>query len=276
MRILKNRLVLLTSVILASLAPSAFLPLTPWFVGLFEKVAPLQLWGPVALTGFCIVCSMFPIPAVIPILASGFLFGLLEGSLISEIGTTVGACGAFLIARTVARHRMAGRIPATGRLAILDRAVGEQGLKVVLLSRLSPIAPFISLNYVFGLTQVSFRHYVWGTLLGGAPGTVLFVFFGAGLHSLREIVAYNDGQNQDTLVHRLFFWGSLAVTVVVTVWLTWLAHRALRRALPQGPAPGEQELTRRSYRAAEPRLDGRSVLDLFSSDRVFGIIRRWL
>lgn len=40
------------------------------------------------------------------------------------------------------------------RFGIMDRAVADDGWKIVLLTRLSPAFPFPSLNYAFGLTRV--------------------------------------------------------------------------------------------------------------------------
>ena len=73
--------------------------------------------------------------------------------------------------------RLGGRKTA-GAAAILglDKAVGEQGAVVVLLTRLSPIFPFSLLNYGLGLTQVKLSHYVLASWLGMIPGTVLYVY----------------------------------------------------------------------------------------------------
>ena len=57
-----------------------------------------------------------------------------------------------------------------------------------------------------------------------APGTILYVSFGAGLHSLHEIIAYPHGENHTTMTYRLFVWTSLITTVVVSVWLTRVAR----------------------------------------------------
>jgi uncharacterized membrane protein YdjX (TVP38/TMEM64 family) len=251
-RVRRTRLVLLVVIILGLTAPSALLPFTPWFVGLFERIAHVQFWGPAVLEGSCVVSGVFPFPAVIPILASGFLLGVFRGSLIAVSGSTLGACVAFLIGRTVAHRWLAGRVGLGGRAAALDRAVGAQGFRIVLLSRLSPFAPFIPVNYAFSLTQVSFGQYTWGTLVGGAPGTILYVFFGAGLHSLREIMTH-AGQNPTTATRQVLLYISLAVTLVVSVWLTWIARRALRQALPQEPPPEDQ-------RTAPPSGAGRGLL----------------
>lgn len=243
-RSMKTKLAVHMAVLLGLFAPATLLPLAPWFVASFEYVSHLRVWGPAAFCGICIVASVLPVPTVLAVLATGFLFGVFVGSLVSIIGTTVGACVAFLLARIVARPWVAGKIAGGGRLAALNRAVGEQGFKVVLLSRLSPIAPFISLNYAFGLTQVSLGQYAWGTLIGGAPGTILYVFLGAGLHSLHEIITYRHGQDHTTTADRLFFWISLITTVVVTVWLTRVARAALRQAMPK-ETPQEEEALKR-------------------------------
>jgi uncharacterized membrane protein YdjX (TVP38/TMEM64 family) len=255
MRIRRTRLILMAIIILGLTAPSALLPFTPWFVGLFERIARVSFWGPAVLEGSCVVSGVFPFPAVIPILASGFLLGVFPGSLVAISGTTLGACAAFLIGRTLARPWIAGRVGLGGRAAALDRAVGAQGFRIVLLSRLSPFAPFIPVSYAFSLTRVSFGQYAWGTLVGGAPGTILYVFFGAGLRSLREIMTY-AGPDRATTAHRIFLWASLAVTAVVSVWLTWIARRALRQAIPKAPVPGDQRIGQPSGAGRGPLQGG--------------------
>ena len=59
------------------------------------------------------------------------------------------------------------------RFAALDKAVGERGALVVLLTRLSPAFPFTLLNYALGLTRVRLRTYVFVSWLGMMPGTLL-------------------------------------------------------------------------------------------------------
>ena len=168
---------------------------------------------------------MLPVPTVFAVLATGFLFGVFVGSLVSIIGTTARSVCGVPPRPDSCPAWVAGKLASWGRLAALDRAVGEQGFKVVLLSRLSPIALLISLNYAFGLTQASLCANTPGALcIGGMPGTVLYVFFGAGLHSLHEVITYRQGQNHTAMAHRLFVWTSLITTVVVSVWLTRVAR----------------------------------------------------
>ena len=229
----KIKLALLLMVLVEWIVPMAFVPFLPWLLPPFERIARERFWGPLTLAGFCALASVIPFPTLVAVLAAGFLLGVVLGSVVSLLGTTVGACTAFLLARVVARRWVGGPVVLSGRLALLDQAVGAQGFKIVLLTRLSPLGPFISLSYAFGLTQVSLGQYSCGTLIGGAPGTILYAFFGAGLHSLHEIIAYPKRGSQALAAHQVFFWASLIITVGVSIWLTRVARRALREAMPK-------------------------------------------
>lgn len=55
----------------------------------------------------------------------------------------------------------------------------------MVLLRLSPIIPFNTLNYISGVTAVSYPAYVW-SLFAILPGTILYVFLGAIASSLAE------------------------------------------------------------------------------------------
>ena len=207
------------------------LPVIPCVANALECVEQSGVWGPVVLGVFYVACCVFLVPGSIPTLASGFLFGVLLGSITAVLGSTVGACAAFLVGRTMARGWVARQIARSRRFTRIDRMIGRHGFKVVLLSRLSPISPFIILNYLFSLTKVSFGEYALGSLIGMIPGTVLFVYFGAGLRSLAEVTAFAEGRIPPTAAERVFFWTGLAVTVVITVVLARLAHRSLRRGV---------------------------------------------
>src|SRR5207249_1644516 len=80
---------------------------------------------------------------------------------------------AFLVGRYVARDAIARKIQKHQKFAAIDRAVADEGWKIVLLTRLSPVFPFVLLNYAFGLTRVKLSHYVLASWLGMIPGTLL-------------------------------------------------------------------------------------------------------
>jgi uncharacterized membrane protein YdjX (TVP38/TMEM64 family) len=234
---MKVKLVILAVVLVGLMVSVVIIPIVPWLVEVLARTSRLGFWAPVAYGGLYIATCLLLIPASIPTLAAGFFFGVPLGSAISILGSTVGACAAFLVGRFLARDWILARETRSRRFNALDNAVSEHGLKIVVLSRLSPISPFIVLNYMFALTKVSCWKYALGTLVGAAPGMTLFVFFGAGLRSLEEVVAYARGESRPMLTHQVFFWASLLVTVLVTVFLARWARQALRNAMPPDEAP---------------------------------------
>jgi uncharacterized membrane protein YdjX (TVP38/TMEM64 family) len=232
------RLIVLAVIIAGVIGAMLLPPVIPCIADALACVERSGIWGPVVLGVFYIACCIFLVPGSIPTLAAGFLFGVGLGSLTAILGSTIGACAAFLVGRTMARGWVARRIARSRRFTAIDRMVGRHGLKVVLLTRLSPISPFVVVNYLFSLTKVSFWQYALGSLIGMIPGTVMFVYFGAGLRSLAEVTAFAKGQLPASAAERVFFWAGLAVAVIIVVVLARLAHASLQRAMPKDEEDG--------------------------------------
>jgi uncharacterized membrane protein YdjX (TVP38/TMEM64 family) len=135
-----------------------------------------------------------------------------------------------MVARTFGRSWISKKIATNEKFAAIDSAVAQQGFKIVLLIRLSPVFPFNLLNYAFGLTKVSFTKYALGSWIGMLPGTIMYVYFGAGLRSLADAAA---GKVETGAAGQIFFWVGLAVTIAVTVFVTRLAGNALKQAAPE-------------------------------------------
>jgi len=94
----------------------------------------------------------------------GVVYGAIFGSIYVFIGATLGATAAFLVGRYLARGWVAKKIARNQKFQAIDEAVGKEGFKIVLLTRLSPIFPFSLLNYAFSITQVSLKDYFFGSL----------------------------------------------------------------------------------------------------------------
>jgi uncharacterized membrane protein YdjX (TVP38/TMEM64 family) len=91
---------------------------------------------------------------------------------------------AFLIARYFARERILKLVEGNQKFLAIDKAIGDNGFKVVTLLRLSPLLPFSLGNYLYGLTSVKFLPYVLGRLvstlfacLGSVITIYLYSFF---------------------------------------------------------------------------------------------------
>jgi len=102
----------------------------------------------------------------------------------------------------------------------------NQGFKIVLLCRMSPIFPFILLNYFLGLTSVRTGAYVLGNLFGMVPANFVFVYIGATAH---DAVAGPAEASLDFYQQAIRYLG-LAATLVVFAVITRMARRALREA----------------------------------------------
>ncbi len=185
----------------------------------------LGLWGPVVFVlGYAVATVAF-IPGSLLTLAGGAIFGLGEGAAFVFAGASLGATGAFLASRYLVRGAVERRVAAEPRFAAIDRAVGREGFKIVVLLRLTPVVPFVLLNYALGLTKVKLSHYV-GAFVGMFPATLLYVYYGKVLGDVAEVAAGVEVEQG---------WGTwvatgigLAATVAVIVVVTRIARRALR------------------------------------------------
>lgn len=199
---------------------------TETFVSFVEgqgALAPL-----VFVLGYALATVAF-VPGTVLSVAAGALFGLVEGSAVVFAGATLGANLAFLLARTVARDLVAERVGRSPRFEAVDRAVGEQGLRIVLLLRLSPVFPFNLLNYALGLTRVRFVDNLVGCL-GMLPATVLYVYLGTLAGEAAAVVARGGPPPERGVGYYAVLLLGLAATAAVTVVVTRLARRALAEA----------------------------------------------
>lgn len=188
--------------------------------GALEWIMQLGGWGQVFFVLIYAAATVLLIPGTILGLGAGAMFGVLHGSLLVSLGSTLGATCAFLLGRYLARDWVAGKIAKRTSFAAIDQAVAREGWKIVLLTRLSPVFPFTLLNYAFGLTPVSLRDYVVASWIGMLPGTVMFVYLGSLARAGVEPQAHTTGE---WILHGL----GLLATVTVTVFVTRLARRAL-------------------------------------------------
>jgi uncharacterized membrane protein YdjX (TVP38/TMEM64 family) len=65
------------------------------------------------------------------------------------------------------------------------KALETNGLKIMILLRLSPLIPYNALDYISGVTSIPLRDYSLA-LIGILPGTILFCFVGATASSLAD------------------------------------------------------------------------------------------
>ncbi len=133
-------------------------------------------FGPAAFVAAYALLTVALVPATIPSLAAGALFGPVWGSLLVVAGATAGAVAAFEIARRVGHQRT--RRLVGERVLRADAWMHRRGISGVIGLRLLPVVPFNALNYAFGLSSVRRRDHALGTAIGIIPGSVAFVALG--------------------------------------------------------------------------------------------------
>lgn len=134
------------------------------------------VFGPIVFITIYAVATVAFVPGSILTLAGGAIFGPVFGAIWNLIGATLGATGAFLIARYVAGDWVARR--AGGRLAAIVGGVEEEGWRFVAFVRLAPLFPFNLVNYAFGLTRVSLAEYIVASAVCMAPGAIAYTYLG--------------------------------------------------------------------------------------------------
>lgn len=195
--------------------------------GFAEWVESLGLLGPVVfIVGYALAVVAF-VPASLLTLAAGAIFGIGAGTAYVFAAAVLGSSLAFLVSRYFARRAVESRLEGNRKFEAIDRAVGEQGRRIVFLLRLSPAFPFNLLNYALGLTSVRFVDY-FAASIGMLPGTLLYVYSGKAAGEVAQI-AGGAGPGRSTGEWLLLGVGLLA-TAVVTVLVTRIARRALSEA----------------------------------------------
>lgn len=189
-----------------------------------EWIESLGSIGAIAFIGIYIIATIAFLPAFILTLGAGVLFGVWWGSVYVFIGATLGAIAAFLVGRYLVRDWVAKKIAGNDKFSAIDRAVGKEGLKIVLLTRLSPIFPFNLLNYAFGVTGVSIKDYIIGSI-GMIPGTMMFVYIGSLVGSV-ALIGTETAPTNPTLQWTIRIVGFVA-TIAVTIYITRIAKQAL-------------------------------------------------
>jgi len=196
-----------------------------------SQVLPLlqSPWGAVLFVPLYAVWVTLLLPGVWASMLAGALYGPWWGSLVVFVGACLGAEMAFLLGRHWLRDWARRRLAAVPKLQSLEQAVSKEGLKLVLLTRLSPAFPFSLLNFAYGLSEVSLRDYNIG-LIGILPGTILFCGLGALAGDVARFGDVLSGKADP------FTWGLRVVGLFATLASVWFVGRAAQRVLSNNEA----------------------------------------
>jgi len=173
------RLGLILLVLLALAAAWRWTPLGEWL-----SVERITGWldhlrgspsAPFIILGGYIVGSLVLVPITLMILATAFAFGPLAGSAYSLVGCLLAAVITYAVGRILGRDKV--RRLAGSRLDRVKRRLADHGFVTMLTVRVVPIAPYTVVNIVAGAFHIRFRDFIFGTILGMAPGILAITVF---------------------------------------------------------------------------------------------------
>jgi uncharacterized membrane protein YdjX (TVP38/TMEM64 family) len=227
------RPIILGLVIVALVVATIVFDVNVYLRAVLDWVRDRGILGVVVYGALYVAATVFFVPGSILTLGAGFIYGVGYGTVYVSISSTIGATAAFLVGRYLARGWVAGKVEGNQRFKQIDDAVGREGWKIVGLTRLSPVFPFNMLNYAYGLTKVRLRDYVLASWIGMIPGTIMYVYIGSVAGNLATLGAE---ERLRTPAEWILYGVGLVATVIVTVFVTRLARRALSRRTAIDPA----------------------------------------
>ena len=209
--------------------------------------------GAVLLAAVYVVAAVCFVPGSILTLGAGAAFssalglhwGVVVGTISVWVGAAVGGLVAFALGRFVL-HRLVQRQLRRWKLtAALDGALRDEGLKLMVLLRLSTLIPFNALNYVLAGSSVSASKYAMA-LPAMLPATIAYVYLGASVAEAARSGAEDDGGEAALRIVLLVV--GLVVTFAAVIALSVYAKRQLRKhglgsqstGLGEGGGEGEE------------------------------------
>jgi uncharacterized membrane protein YdjX (TVP38/TMEM64 family) len=132
----------------------------------------------------CLTCLPIPVTALFS-LAGGLFFGTWLGALYSIIAATIGSMLFFLFIRYVFGVTLQDRYRE--QLKAFNGEIAQYGYSYLLSTHFFMIIPLFIVNTLAGLTALSWWTFMWTTIIGLIPGTVVFALAGQKLMEIESI-----------------------------------------------------------------------------------------
>ena len=182
-------LILIGAACLIYIGPAKYLNLD-FIKAMLDQLTSYRQQNPITMillySGIYIAVTAASIPgALILTLLGGAIFGFALGSVIVLISATIGATIAFLVARYLFDDLVQNRMG--DRLTSIRENFRKEGALYLFSLRLVPVIPFFAINLLMGLTSIKTSTYFGASLIGMAPGTMVFINTGTQLAKLDSI-----------------------------------------------------------------------------------------
>jgi uncharacterized membrane protein YdjX (TVP38/TMEM64 family) len=197
-----------------------------WIGAVILQLTHLGPWGPILFVGTYIVAALTLAPAFLLTFAAGAVYGLWRGTILVYVGAVLGASAVFALASPLTRTRLLHWIDRDTRVAAVRAALVGDAVWVMFLLRLSPLVPYVLLNYALAVSGVRYRDFLKASI-GMLPAIVMYVYYGKIVGDVAKITAGISPPRG------IGYWIFVSIGLVATIIATTMITRAARRAIDQ-------------------------------------------
>jgi phosphatidylserine/phosphatidylglycerophosphate/cardiolipin synthase-like enzyme/uncharacterized membrane protein YdjX (TVP38/TMEM64 family) len=125
---------------------------------------------PLLVMAIYVVAGVVGVPITLMIIATVTVFGTWAGMFYALAGAELSALATFFIGHLLGRDavkRLAG-----SRVNRLSQTLASRGIVTIITVRIIPVAPFSVINVIAGVSDIRFRDFAIGSLIGLIPGVV--------------------------------------------------------------------------------------------------------
>lgn len=218
-----------------------------FFGNIVQWLCDFMLWmqthvmeGIFAFIGLFIITTLVFIPPSILTFGCGYIMAnvcdqllpaIIAATLACFIGSVLGAMICFLRSRYLMRGLVELFAQRYTIVRAADKAIVRNAFRVMVLLRLCPLIPFHALNYIGGITGVSWEAFLF-SLVGILPITILTVTIGATTGGLLK----SRGSEEQQLVSILLMCSGLAFLIIAVAITYYFAKKELQRELEAAAA----------------------------------------
>lgn len=222
---LRAKLSVLIFVILGVCFATSIVEAEAWSDSIVRDLDALHHLGVLGGAAFVALEALVALLGVLPAsllgVVGGAIFGATLGFILSAIGVLIGAVVAFGLARSALRPTITQLLRRRASFSRLDEALGQDGWRLVLLLRASPIMPFSITSYALGLSAIGGRDYALGTL---AALPALFLYAVLGTLGTQSIAAIEHGSSP---IHLTLLAIGVILTALTTLRIGYMVKRIL-------------------------------------------------
>ncbi|AFS79632.1 putative membrane protein [Gottschalkia acidurici 9a] len=141
-----------------------------------DYINSFGILSPIVYVALLTLLPLLLFPDSVLVIAGGMVFGLVKGTILTSIGSFLGATVSFYISRILGQKIVSKFIK--GKSVNLEKYSEQGGLFIILMLRLIPLFPFKVVSYSAGLSNIRFKDFTIATVIGSIPGIIVYTNLG--------------------------------------------------------------------------------------------------